>query len=308
MKRECKIKSLVMISIVFGILFVSLASAGWFDWLKETITGRASLQQTNVSVTLVGVDVVSIWVHNATLIDTDVDPTESGIVNITFNVTITDINGASDINTTSVFASFLKPNEGTRANTTGCVETAGEGTSNSKNFSCTISLWYFDAPGGWTINVSAKDLGNGSVNSTDAYNFSYDQLQAIVIDPDGVFWTSVAVGAENQTAGNNTMINNTGNYNATGNLELNATNLYSGAYFLDVGNVSIGIDAGSECNGTLMVGSENTAVTGVVLERGNNSLGTANETIYYCLEQVPSNLPTGTYDTNSTGAWTIRLA
>jgi hypothetical protein len=38
MKREGKIKSLVVISVLFGILFVSLASAGWFDWFKQTLT------------------------------------------------------------------------------------------------------------------------------------------------------------------------------------------------------------------------------------------------------------------------------
>ena len=308
MKREGKVKSLVVISVLIGVLFMSFASAGVIDWIKATITGKASFQQTNVSVTLVGVDPVSITVHNATLVDTDVDPTESGQVNITFNVTVTDVNGASDINTSSVFASFLKPNEETRANTTGCVENSGEDTANSKNFSCTIAMWYFDAPGGWTINVSARDLGNGSVNSTDYYNFSYDQLQAIEIYPESVFWNSVSVGSTNQTASNSTMINNTGNYNATGNIEINATNLYSGSNFLDVGNISIGIDVGSECNGTFMVNAENTAVSGIVLERGNLSTGNANETIYYCIAQVPSNLPSGTYDTNSSGAWTIKLA
>lgn len=308
MKREGKIKSLVVMSMIVGILLLSLASAGWMDWLRETITGRASFQETNVTITLVGVNMVSIIVQNATMVDTDVDPTEEGTVNITFNVTVIDADGAGDINASSVIAEFLRADEGTRQNNTGCTENTGQSTSTSKNFTCTVTLWYFDAPGAWGVNVTANDLGNTTYNSTNyLYNFSYDQLQAIKINPDGVYWTSISIGAENQTANNNTVINNTGNYNATGNVELNATNLYSGANFLDVGNISIGIDTGSECNGTTMVNAENTGISGVILERGNLTLGVSNETIYYCLQQVPS-IPTGTYDTTTEGAWTIRLA
>jgi len=307
MKREVKVKSFLLISGIIGILLLSLVSAGWFDWVKKTITGYDTSRPTNVSVTVLGADMVSLVVHNGTLIDTVVDPTEEGYVNILFNVTVTDPNGATDINTSSVTARFVKVGEGTRVNTTGCTENAGQSTPTSKNFTCTISLAYFDAPGAWTINVSARDLGNSSINSSVRYNFTYDQLQSLKIDPSEVFWNSVISGATNQTAGNSTIINNTGNYNMTGNIGINATNLYSGANFLDVGNVSVGIAAGSECNGTFMVNAIDTTISGVVLERGNLTLGVSNDTIYYCLATVPTSLPSGTYDTTTEGSWTIKL-
>jgi len=307
MKREGKIKSLVLISGLMGILLLSLVSAGWFGWIKETITGKATSRLTNVSVTVVGADMVSIVVHNGTLTGDPVRPTEEGSLSVLFNVTVTDTNGANDINTSSVKAYFLKPNEATRQNITGCVENSGQNTDTSRNFTCTITLWYFDAPGGWTINVSASDLGNKSTNSTDYYNFSCEQLQAIKMDPSEVFWNSVVSGSTNQTAGNNTKINNTGNYNITGKIKVNATNLYSGSNFLDVGNISIGLYTGSECNGTFMVAAEETTINGLVLERGNLTQGVSNETIYYCLATVPAILPSGTYDTNTTGSWTIKL-
>jgi len=275
---------------------------------KKTITGRAPSQTTNVSVTLIGTDPVSIVVWNQTLVDTEVDPTIGNTQNITFNVTVYDVNGAGDINASSVKAWASKTDEATRSNTTGCTENSGEDTSNSKNFSCTITMWYWDAPGAWTINVSASDIGNLSTNSTNHYNFSYDQLQSIDISPSEVFWNSVAIGSENNTAGNNTIINNSGNYNITGNLQVNATNLYNGANFLDVGNISVGLDTGSECNGTVMVNAENTGITGAVLEKGNLSEGNANETIYYCITLVPTTIPSGTYDTTTEGAWTIRIS
>ncbi|OGJ21610.1 hypothetical protein A3K73_02955 [Candidatus Pacearchaeota archaeon RBG_13_36_9] len=307
MKREAKARSLIIVSGLIGILLLTIVSAGWLDWIQKTVTGKDTYRPTNVSVRVVGADMVSIVVHNETMTGTPVTPTEEGSFDVLFNVTITDINGASDINTSSVKAEFLRPNEATRSNTTGCVENSNQGTTYSKNFTCTITIWYFDALGGWTINVSASDLGNTSTNSTDRYNFSMGQLQALKIDPEEVFWNSVVAGSTNQTAGNSTKINNTGNYNLTDKIRINATNLYNGTNFLDVGNVSVGIDTGSECNGTFMVDGENTNIDNLDLEKGNLSLGVANETVYYCLATVPAGLPTGVYDTITEGSWTISL-
>ncbi len=307
MKREGKKETFIVFSILVSIMFLSLVSATWFGWVKETITGKATSRLTNVSVTIVGADMVSIVVHNETLVDTAVDPTEEGNVTMIFNVTISDVNGASDINASSITARFSKVGEATRANTTGCVENSGQGTATSKNFTCTITLFYFDGPGAWTINVSARDLGNISLNSTVHYNFSYDQLQSIKMDPNSVYWNSVVAGSTNQTAGNTTKINNTGNYNMTGKIQVNATNLYSGANFLDVGNISIGLATGSECNGTFMANAIDTAISGVILEKGDLSLGISNETLFYCIATAPSMLPSGTYDTITEGSWTIKL-
>lgn len=306
MKREVKKQALIVFSLLISIMFFSLVSASWFGWIKETITGKATSGTSNVSVTVVGADMVSIVVHNITLTGSVVQPVEEQSIDIYFNVTVYDVNGANDINVSSVKSYFLKTNEPVRSNTS-CPENSGQGTTNSKNFTCKISMWYFDAQGGWTINVSASDLGNRSTNSTARYNFSFQQLQAIKIAPNEVFWNSVVAGSTNRTAGNSTRINNTGNYNLTSKIQVNATNLYSGTNFLDVGNVSIGIDSGSECNGTFMINGANTPISNLILEKGNLSAGLANKTIYYCLANVPSSLPTGTYDTTTEGSWTISL-
>jgi len=232
------------------------------------------------------------------------DLTEENYTDVQFNVTVYDENGASDINVSSVVANFSRENEAVREGS--CVNISGQDETNSKNFSCTIEMWYFDENGDWNITVYAEDNSEeGVINDTEF--FQVNLLQALKISPTEIFWTNLAIGSENQTAGNTTIINNTGNYNATGKIRINATNLYNGAFFLDVGNISVGLDTGSECNGTFLEASENITISGAILERGNLSLGAYNETLYYCITLVPSSIPSGTYDTTTEGAWTISL-
>jgi hypothetical protein len=232
------------------------------------------------------------------------DLTEENYTNVEFNVTVSDENGASDINYSSVIANFTREGETLRSGS--CTNISGQDTPTTMNFSCTIEMWYWDENGNWNITVTASDNNGESAINTTEY-FQINLLQAIKIAPNGIFWNNLVSGAENQTASNSTVINNTGNYNATGKIEINATNLYNGEFYIDVANISMGTDTGSECNGTFMQASEDVAVSGVVLERGNLTLGTSNDTIYYCMIEVPSNLPSGTYDTTTAGAWTIRL-
>ena len=308
-----KVSNLILLAIfsISFILVISLVSAGVGD-LFNKITGRATSGPTDVTVTISGIDPVDFIVHNSTLIDAVVDPTENSTTTIPVVVTVIDPNGATDINDSSVKIAFFK-DAVTRSNSTACVKLIGQANVTAQNYSCSIGLWYFDVQGDWTINVTATDYGNLTYISNADYTFSYDQLQAMVINPATVTWSSVTPGNTNQTSVEDTTINNTGNYDLTGKIQINATNLYSGSNFLDVGNITSDIETGGsppvECVGTQLVASENTAITGVVLAPGNLSEGggTAQEVLYYCLTDIPLTLPSGTYDTTTSGAWTIRL-
>ena len=105
-------------------------------------------------------------------------------------------------------------------------------------------MWYFDVNGQWIINVTANDLGNMTYVSNYSTDFIYNQLQAIVISPQSITWPSVSPGAKNQTSNNDpTEINNTGNYNATANLQVEAINLYGATgEFINVANLTVDIE------------------------------------------------------------------
>jgi hypothetical protein len=310
MKKWSKKRGVYIVFLIFVILFISTASAGVFDWLKK-ITGGATSRPTNMSITIAGNIPISIRVWNQTLTGTSVDPTEESFTSIVFNITVIDGDGVSDINDSSVKAELY--NATTRKNISACSEISGESTSNSSNYTCSVDLWYWDTAGTWTINVTANDLGNQSYISNNTETFNYDQLQAIKISPAVIYWPTAAPGDANTTAntGNYTIINNTGNYNATGNVAVNALHLYSGANFIDVKNFTVDIDTGgsppAECDGTVLQNGTNATISDSVLEAGNLSLGESNESIYYCLTDVPSTIPSGTYDTSTAGSWSIRI-
>lgn len=324
-EKRGKMKKLVYVFFAFAVLSVSFVSAGFFDDFFGKITGRAAhTADTNVSIGVVGTAPVIIEVDNSTMVGTRVDPTINGVTNIEFWVNVSDSDGVNDINDSSVNASVTFNATGTEAIRTNssCV-LVGDLDTISANFSCTINMYYFDAPGIWNITVSARDLGNTTIIYNSSQSFNYDQLQAIDISPTALTFASVSPGDTNITSNNDpTLINNTGNYNVTsGNLQLNATNLVGVSVetdFIFVANFSIDIDTGSSnetcIGGTTPVNNTQTGITGSLLTRGNNSLNNGDDTsgqeeIYYCITKVPVDISSQTYSSSLTtggyGEWAI---
>ena len=235
------------------------------------------------------------------------DPTEDNFTSIQFNLTMYDTNGVDDLNDTSVGVNFTRGSV-IRINNS-CQEITNQNTSTSQNYSCSVAMWYWDENGVWNITVYGKDNHGGmAVNSTT--NFTYNLLQAIKISPGLITWQNVVQGAQNQTPGNYTTINNTGNANLTGKIAVKGINLYSGANMLGVGNFSVSVFNGTaSCNSSAntLVNGTNVTVTGTILNRGNLSAGEANETLHYCLRTVPSSIPSGAYDTSTAGSWYIHI-
>ena len=301
----------------FLILFLSnLGHAGFFDLFKgKTITGKATSHPTNVSISIVGANPVTIQVFNNTI--TGVTPTESSTTSVNFYITMTDPDGVNDLNDTSVSANFTRSGEALRQNSS--CSLVNDIDSTSANYSCTIDMWYFDGSGQWNITVRGTDLGNLTFIQNTSTTFQYNQLQAIVISPNQ-FSFIANIGSANQTPTDDpTLINNTGNYNVS-NVRVTGINLYgqsNSLYYINVGNFSADIDTGgsppAECTGaTALVNGTATAISGAILSPGNNSLGYANSTsgqeqIYYCLRAVASSLPSQVYSTASAGSWTVSI-
>src|SRR3989344_4487652 len=103
----------VIVVLLFAIILLSLffegdfVSAGFTDWFGK-ITGKATSQDTNVTITLQGTNPVTVEVFNDTLTGTTVDPSENSVKNIALKIRVTDSDGVADINVSSVSANFTR--------------------------------------------------------------------------------------------------------------------------------------------------------------------------------------------------------
>ena len=307
----------ILISLIFIILLISTVSAeGFWDWFKKTITGKASTTPTfNTSITFVGIEPISnIRVWNATLIDSAVIPVELGFLNISFDVSITDVDGAGDINDSSVKVKFTFGSIVTKENTTACSEISG-GNASTQNYSCSIQMFYWNAPGAWQINITANDLGNKTYYENSSMNFSYALLEGIAIGPVTITWPDTSPGSIDVTSNQNTTVNNTGNFNCT-NLSVTGVHLYGATTdFLEIANFTSSINSSTAdtcSNGNALINGTAQQITTANVSAGNLSLGggVAQEIIYYCIDEVPTGLPSQAYSTSETGskAWTITMA
>jgi len=303
--------------LIFGVLLSTyLVSAGIGDWFKG-ITGYDTYRDTNVTVSLSGTAAVTVLVYNATLIGTAVDPTEDQPLGISYTAELIDADGVADINTTSVGANITAPFGGQLRQNTTCTSIGGESTITSQNFSCNVTIYYFDVPGSWTINTWGQDLGNTTTIYNQSMVFDYDALQAITLSPASLTWPGISPGQQNQTASTYTTLNNTGNYNIT-NITMTAINLIGATYgnHLDVANFTIDITtgAGAECVVTSSVGvtlANNTQleINSAELLRGNNSVddgATGQERLYHCMPIIPQ-IITDSYSTTDSDEWRITL-
>ena len=309
-----------MILFVFVLLIISsIVSAGFFSWFKKTIGGYATSQNENVTVSVSGQKNVTVVIYNYSNIN--INPTENNYTNVTIYVTLTDGDGVSDINTTSVRANFSREGEVLRSNSS-CAY-IGNINSTTANFSCNVDMWYFDAAGAYNVTAGGTDLGS----TLFVYNYTvlqYTQLQAFAIAPTSgnLTFPTVSTGAVNQTANNDpTIINNTGNYNVSlGNLQILGVDLLgqvNSSQAIFAGNFTVGNNTGGtpglECGNTTatrLFNNSYIAPRNTSLPRGNRTINDGNtgqEYFYYCLTNVPTDISSQTYSTIGGGAWIIKI-
>ena len=243
---------------------------------------------------------------------------ENGVNNVTFSFIATDPDGVADLNDARARARVnITVGAITTINNAPCSWVADIG--GTANYSCGINIWYWDANGTWTVNVSIADIG-GAVAENRTANFALGVTGSIQIAPTAINFGELKLGISNNTATDDPItINNTGNLNVTvGNVRLKAIDL-SGAdtKTIGAGNFTIGISTGSnaECDwsnsATKMVNNTATGITRAGLGRGNlssTSIALYQEQMYFCFfKPVPSYLTFQTYDTTAGGSWTIDI-
>ena len=111
----------------------------------------------------------------------------------------TDADGASDFNSTSASGYINKSGEISSRYNLSCSSENINTTTNRYN--CTVDIWYFDGDGDWTVNVSVKDNSSNYVQNTSQV-FTVNPTKAMVINTNGLRWTSINLGSTNNLAAN----------------------------------------------------------------------------------------------------------
>lgn len=297
-------RGLYITTLIVSILLISLVSAGLLDSIRDALTGHATSQDTNVSVTVTGTAQVNVTVDNSTLTG-GVTQTEGSSTTTDIYILVCDPNGVNDVNDSATEISYYKSGEDTRYGT--CSWDSDVNTY-CANFSCQVDMWYWDLYGTWNINATANDLGNKTAVSNTSYTFTVNQLKAMVISPQQLNWTAITPGDTDAKADNDpTTVNNTGNYDGTLNVTgLDLYGLTTTSEKFGVNNFTSGIADDCTGSGVYLANASQVLVTGSSANPGNLSLGggAGQEELYYCIPNVPQ-LSSQEYSTAQLGSWTV---
>lgn len=308
---KTKIKFFLVIFFLAGIMLLSLSSAGMFDWIKKTVTGKATQIPFDVNITVGGPQIIRVFNMSETPVTINEGPMPSfAIINFSVYMPI----GVENLNLSTALVNLSYTNEDTRTNST-CKNIAYSGTS--ANFTCNVRMWWWDVNGTWTITAFIRDnASNGVINNT-ATQFVGLQ-RAITGAPSIITWPGISPGSHNSSSNNHPIrLNNTGNYPIM-NLSINATNLrgeISNTELIWAANFSAhwatGGSPSAECNNTARMRHGLFSQVAVAnISKGNytiNNGATGQEQIYFCLLYLASNLTTQAYSTATEGSWTASI-
>jgi len=313
MTKMDKIKRGIYVLVLFSIIILtaSIVSAGFFGDLldKIKITGKLGSQDVSLNITVTGGTPPTIpRVDNQT--DNIISGPNEGPVPtyILINFTAYDTDGAVNLDDSSAAVTVGKSGETNRTNVS-CSWVADYDTDYA-NYTCNITMWWWDGAGDWTIYANISDAQtNTGTNSTKT--FSVGTTDGVANNITSVSWGTISPGAIDQAANDIAGLNNTGNMNQW--IRVNATDLVGEtypAYALGASNFSVN---GSSCGGGVMTHNTYLNISDVELLKGNYTPndGTAQEILYFCLKECNSDLAPQSYSTsaseNGYGPWVIAL-
>src|SRR4030042_6780527 len=202
MKREGKIKVVMLICGIMGILFLSFVSAGMFGWIKETITGKATTVPFDLNITVGGPQIITVYNQTPLGVTINEAPFSSEVI-INFSVYIPA--GGENLNISSALVTLSYTNEDTRRNAS-CKTTDYDG--DYANFTCNVTMWWWDVNGTWNINAYIKDnASNGETNTTQVQGVG--EQQSVQGGPALLTWSGVSPGAWNSPCNNDPFLLNT---------------------------------------------------------------------------------------------------
>ena len=297
-------------SLILGILFMSLASAGVLGWIKETVTGKATTVPFDLNITVGGLQINMVY-NQTTAVTINEGPAQSEVI---INFSVYSPVGAQEINTSSAQLNLSLAGEDTRTNNS-CKVTDYSGEY--ANFTCNVTMWWWDINDTWAITAYIEDnASNEYINNSETQDLG--EQQAVQGGPSIILWAGgVSPGAWNSTATNDPLlINNTGNFPSE-NISINATHLRGeedNTQGLWAGNFSIGWDQGgsppAECGSSRMEYSLFRQVETANLTKGNytkNDKIEGQEELYFCLVILESNLSAQAYSSADEGPWEVDI-
>jgi hypothetical protein len=318
MKKEKKSVCIVL-SILFTLLLISTVSAGWLDWVKKTITGYDTQQNFDLNITVGAPAIYAVYNHTKSCGASNpyVQLTENTYTSAIINFSVYSPSGAGNINISTAKVNLSYSGENLRENAS-CklLESSG----NYANFTCNITMWWWDVGEDWNVTAYIEDNSSSSaINDTVIQNVA--NTTSFLGGPSPLTWAGISPESANQTSNNDPyLMNNTGNVAIPSTLlTINSTNLrgeLTSTEALWAGNFSVGWNTGgtppAECGGTSMVRGQFTALSIANLTRGNYTINngiTGQERLYFCLKVVGSELSTQAYSTaNETeGVWTVKI-
>lgn len=305
---------ITIIVFITLILIVPLISAGIIGDAWDKITGKATSSPVTISVSVTSAPPTIYYIsYNTPIILTEGPSLTYVVMNFSVNAT----NGAASLNNASATLNITKAGQPIRVNT--C--TVKDWSGNYANYTCNLTMDWYNQDGVWTIYANISDFGGNYVtNSTKTV--TVNTLTGMVMSPTALTFSNIIAGSTNQTATNDPItLNNTGNQNITaGNIKINAIDLAGEtdhSKFLFASNFSAGIYTGGniECNvtasATAMVNVTDTVVANAALNIGNfplNDGATGQERLYVCLRKAGYELTQQAYSTTALGSWTVKIA
>ncbi|MGY4884633.1 MAG: hypothetical protein ACP5NZ_03600 [Nanobdellota archaeon] len=291
------------------ILGLSMISAGSFNSFWDKISGKATSANVGLNITVTGGTaprIIAVYNETSTTVASGVNegPAPS-YVPLVFRVE--DADGIANLNNATATVNFSKSGETTRTNSS-CIFERGKSTATQANYSCNVTMWWYDGPGTWSINVYITDLsGNSAYNST-VKNLTVGATDGLLANVTSLTWSSIAPGASNTEASQFMGINNTGNRYRS--VLVNSSDLLGETtYTKALGATNFSVKNAAGCEGTPMVNRTDTNITSATLPHGNYTKndGTAQENIYFCLETSNSDLTPQAYSTQALGAWIVKV-
>jgi hypothetical protein len=316
MKKGVNIKRMLVVLLISFVLIIPFISGGLFQNTWDKITGKATTSPVTISISLTSVPPIIYNISYPSPIVLNEGPALTFVV-VNFSVNAT--NGAASLINNSAMLNLTRTGQPIRLNGTSCA--VKDWSGNYANYTCNVTMYWYDQDGAWTIDANISDFGgNYVINHTKTV--TVNTLTGMVMSPTALSFASITAGAFNQTATNDPLtLNNTGNQNITaGNLKINAIDL-SGetdhGKFLFASNFSASNWTGGniECNttgsSTSLVNITDTAIVGSTLTIGNfqlNDGNTGQEQLYVCLKKAGYELTQQAYSTNGLGTWTVKIA
>lgn len=293
------------------ILTVSFVSAGLISDFYAKITGKASTQNVGLNITVTsGTAPVILAVYNYSMTDISSGTNEGPsltFISIVFNAS--DSQGVGNLNNASAKINVTH-SDGTSAvrENSSCALVAGQSDATSANFTCNITMAWWDAPGTWNITAYIADLNSNICCNASIRNFAIGPTDGMAANQSFLNWSAISPGASNQEAIDFVGINNTGNRDRS--LLVNSSDLIgedNPSYALGANNFSVKNAAG--CEGTAMVNRTDTNITSARLLAGNytGNNATAKENLYFCLETSNPDLIAQSYSTSTLGTWILKL-